>query len=132
MYTQAHAHMYVYTSSATAIRNSTYIVSNLVYNAYKVVLNLSSCELPPPPPKKKISHNGSKSRKIQSKQVKQNSDLFDRKQLLKLFVLIVEACTQADQNKENCFTLPYHDTIFICTQTPYSSKKNVLFFIPKI
>lgn len=69
MYTQAHAHMYVYTSSATAIRNSTYIVSNLVYNAYKVeVLNLSSCELPPPPPKKKIiSHNGSKSRKIQSK-----------------------------------------------------------------
>lgn len=54
MYTQAHAHMYVYTSSATAIRNSTYIVSNLVYNAYKVeVLNLSSCELPPPPPKKK-------------------------------------------------------------------------------
>lgn len=53
MYTQAHAHMYVYTSSATAIGNSTHIVSNLVYNAYKVeVLNLSSCELPPPPPKK--------------------------------------------------------------------------------
>lgn len=64
MYTQAHARMYVYTSSAMAIRNSTHIVSNLVYNPYTVqVLNLGSCELPP----QKNSHNGSRSRKIQSK-----------------------------------------------------------------